>query len=230
MFAKENLLNLAIDRLPDSIDRVLWIDADVLMLNHDYADRLTAALDKHVVVQAFGSLRYLGPNGEPETGWRSGLGLMNARDGTRTASPQQAYPGLAWAARRDLLASVGIYDRCVTGGGDVAWATAVYGDRHVPYMRHWSLELTADVLAYGNRVLPLVPSVGYADARGVHLYHGKLAARQYVRRNEVLGDVDFDPQRHLTYSPNGTIRWSDEAPDRLKQAVRDYMHGRREDE
>jgi len=75
-----------------------------------------------------------------------------------------------------------------------------------------------------------VLSVGYADAKGVHLYHGKLAARQYVRRNDVLGDVDFDPQRHLGYSPNGTLRWSAEAPKTLKRAVCDYMHGRREDE
>ena len=233
LFAKENLLNIAIDRLPDRFDRVLWIDSDVLMLPHDYADRLADALDRHRAVQAFRELRYLGPNGEPETGWRPSLGWSNARAGTSSANHHAggSYPGLAWAADRQLLADAGgLYDRVVTGGGDVAWATACYGDESVPYMRYWSPLLIADIGRYRERVHPLVPSVGFVDAAGVHLYHGKLASRQYVRRNEILTEVGFDPQTHLDYSPNGTIRWSAAAPGELRQAVRDYMHGRREDE
>jgi hypothetical protein len=233
LFAKENLLNLAIARLPDHYDRVLWIDADVLMLSHDYVDRLAESLDAHPVVQAFQELRYLGPDGGSETGWRSSLGYSNAKEKTHSANHHKggSYPGLAWAARRDILANVGgLYDRVITGGGDVAWATAVYGDKHVPYMRYWSKNLIADILRWGESVKPLVYSVGYVPARGVHLYHGKLASRQYVRRNEILEEVQFDPQRHLDYSPNGTLRWSSEAPASLRDSVREYMHGRKEDE
>jgi len=233
LFAKENLLNLTIQRLPDRFDRVLWLDSDVLMLPHDYADRLADSLDRHRVVQSFRELRYLGPNGEPETGWRPSLGFSNARAGTSSANHHAggSYPGLAWAADRQLLADVGgLYDRVITGGGDVAWATACYGDVSVPYMRYWSPRLIAAIGRYRERVHPLVPSVGYMDARGVHLYHGRLASRQYRQRNEILQAVDFDPDRHLDYSPNGTLRWSSEAPAALRQAVRDYMHGRKEDE
>jgi hypothetical protein len=75
-----------------------------------------------------------------------------------------------------------------------------------------------------------ITSVGFAPSRGVHLYHGHLKNRQYASRNEVLRMVQFDPQRHLDYSPNGTLRWSPEAPAELRAAVRAYIHGRREDE
>jgi hypothetical protein len=77
---------------------------------------------------------------------------------------------------------------------------------------------------------PLVKSVGYVHAQGIHLYHGKLSNRQYVHRNRVLKKVHYDPDKHLEYAPNGTLRWSNEAPQTLRDAVREYIHGRKEDE
>jgi len=231
MFHKEALVNIAITRLPDKYEKVLWIDSDVIMLAHDYVDQLTDALTKHRVVHAFSELQYLGPRNEPQTGWRSGVGYRNWQQGTKSANPHQAYPGLAWAADRQLLAEIGgLYDRCITGGGDVAWSCAVYGDNHVPYTKHWSPALIADVLAYSSRVYPLVPSVGYVQARGVHLYHGRLSSRRYVERNQMLGREQFDPHRDLTYAANGTLRWSDQASPALIASVADYIHGRKEDE
>jgi hypothetical protein len=144
---------------------------------------------------------------------------------------QQAYPGLAWATSRSFLQSIGgIYDRVITGGGDNAWVMSVYGDYPQHRTSVWSNALTAGVKRYGGRVSPLVESVGYVPSRGIHLYHGKLTSRQYRRRNDILGQINFDPDRHLEYAPNGTLRWSSEAPPKLKRAVRDYMHGRKEDE
>ena len=117
LFAKENLLNLAIDRLPDRYESVLWIDADVLLLQHDFADRLVDALHRHVVVQAFRRLMYLNSDGAPQLAWRQSVAARNIENGTRSADPRQAFPGLAWAARRELLARVdGLYDRVIIGG------------------------------------------------------------------------------------------------------------------
>lgn len=231
LFAKENLLNLVIARLPDRYDRVAWIDGDVVLLSHDYADQLSAALDKHIVVQGFSELRYLNPDGTSETGWRRSLASVNVKDHTRLAYEKNSYPGLVWAASRELLTAVGgLYDRVVTGGGDNAWAASVYGVRDVSYMENWSPLMKADVLRYGERVSPLVPSIGCVPVRGLHLFHGHLKNRQYIERNRMLKRIDFDPQRHLEYAPNGTLRWSAAAPAELRNAVRAYIHGRKEDE
>ena len=233
LFAKENLLNLAFARLPDHLDRVLWIDSDVLLLPHDYADRLSDALDRAPVVQGFRDLAYLDQEGRPETGWRPSLAWANERAGTASANHHagDSYPGLVWAAHRQTLVDAGgLYDRAITGGGDVAWSTACYGDETVPYMRYWSDRLIASVQRYRERAHPCIPRVGCVDAKGVHLYHGKLRSRQYAKRNQILTEVGFDPDLHLDYAPNGTLRWSREAPGVLRMAVRDYMHGRREDE
>jgi len=218
---------------PDDEDllRVENLTGEPLAVLRDYVDRLTEALDKHRVVQAFSQLQYLGPRGEPHTGWRSGVGYRNAMLGTRDANPTQGYPGLAWAADRELLAQVGgLYDRCITGGGDVAWSAAVYGDRAIPYARNWSEPLARDVDRYVRRVAPLVPSVGYVPVRGAHLYHGNLSNRQYVTRNAALGEERYCPRIDVSYRPNGTLCWSVYASQRLRARVREYIHGRKEDE
>jgi len=90
LFHKEALLNIAIERLPDRYTHVLWIDSDVVMLAHDYVDRLTDALAEHRVVQGFAELQYIGPHGEPQTGWRSSLGKHNEDAGTKSANPSKA--------------------------------------------------------------------------------------------------------------------------------------------
>lgn len=230
LFAKENLLNLAIARLPDRFERVVWIDSDVIILDNDYAGKLSDSLGKHTAVQAFQELRYQGPNGGWETGWRSSIGYINAKHGTAVAEPKEGYPGLVWAMHRDVLtAGGGIYDRVITGGGDVAWCVGMWGDLKPRYASHWSVALTADIHRWAAGMKPHVRSVGYVASRGVHLYHGRLKSRQYVRRNEILGEVGYDPQRDLEYAPNGTLRWSAAAPQALRDAVREYILGRKED-
>lgn len=234
LFCKENLLNLAIARLPERFDRVLWIDSDVILLDHEYADKLSAALDRYDVVQGFAKLQYLGKNGVPETSWRSSLMLMNSRDGTHIADAtnwKACYPGLAWATTRELLTKCGgIYDRVITGGGDNAWAIGVLGDFPRHLANRWSDLLCEDIRQWAAGLTPHVRSVGYIESNGVHLYHGNLNNRQYAKRNEMFREVSFDPQRHLEYAPNGTIRWSQEAPAEFKEFVRAYIHGRKEDE
>jgi len=231
MFHKEALLNVAVSMLPDRYTRVIWIDSDVILLAEDYADRLASALDIHQVVQGFSELRYLGPTNQTQTGWRSGVGYRNEQLGTRDANPAQAYPGLAWATDRELFEHVGgLYDRCITGGGDVAWSAAVYGRTDMAYLRHWSDALACDVESYIRRVSKHVASVGHVESRGVHLYHGNLKNRQYVERNRALCIHQFDPQRDLCYSQNGTLRWSDQVSPALIKAVRDYIYGRKEDD
>ncbi len=115
------------------------------------------------------------------------------------------------------------------GGGDVAWAAAVYGDMETAYLRRWSNRLLRDALRYIRDVAPLVPSVGWVEADGIHLFHGTLQARRYGWRDTVLRRFDYDPNEHLEYAPNGTLRWTAAAPAEMVRLVTDYIHGRQED-
>lgn len=230
-WAKENLLNLAIDRLPDRFTHVLWIDADALLLADDYADRLTEALAKHTVVQGAALCAHV-----DRDGWlgapQIGLAAHNALVRRPCALPNNGWPGLAWAAPRQLLADVGgLYERAITGSGDTIWTLAIYGQRNAPGPAHWwPPAYLADVLAYVDRVAPHVRSVGYVPATAVHLYHGEREHRQYLSRHRILWEAHYDPHVHVERTADGTLRLTDSAPLALRNGLRQYLLSRREDD
>lgn len=232
IWLKENLLNIAINRLPDDCDAVIWIDADVLYYSRDLRDKVLDALRERPVVQPWSEIRYLDRANKPVGSWRPSMAWYNRRQRRPTADPRHSFPGMAWAARRETLTRIGgQYDRCITGGGDVAWACGAWGDGDVPYTKHWSPALIDDVIGWGKLLAAETGGkVGVVEARAAHLYHGQLGNRQYVRRNHMLGECGFDPREHLEYAPNGVLRWSPAAPEPLRTAVRTYLHSRREDD
>jgi hypothetical protein len=160
------------------------------------------------------------------------VAAKNEEQGKRRGHPARAYPGGAWCAPRQLLAEVGgLYDRHVTGAGDVAWSTAVYGDAPSAELAEYlPPRLVADIERYGRQVSSRVKSIGFVHSRVVHLYHGRRSNRQYTDRHRSLVEAQYDPDRHVEYAPNGTLRWSPSAPATLRRAVRDYMFGRKEDD
>jgi len=228
---KENLLNIVIANLPDKYEYVLWIDADVVLLAPDYTQMVRDALGKHTIVQGFSSLQYLDKNGGRQTDWRPAIIKYNDEHGTQESGPEKAYPGLVWAASREMLAKAGgIYDKCITGSGDVAWVAAIYESWAEKHVQRWSPALVADAKRYGERLRALIQSVGYVEAKGVHLYHGSLKNRQYVTRHAPIRDHDFDPNKDLEYAPNGTLRWARHVSPQLREAVSDYLRNRKEDD
>ncbi|NJM54582.1 MAG: hypothetical protein HC841_00420 [Verrucomicrobiae bacterium] len=63
LWQKERLLNLAIARLPPSVTKVAWVDADILFLDPDWAYRAEEMLDEHPVIQLFSTVHYLDAQG-----------------------------------------------------------------------------------------------------------------------------------------------------------------------
>jgi hypothetical protein len=54
MWQKERLLNIAIQQLPDSCEKVAWVDCDILFDNPDWVVETSGLLDQVSVVQPFG--------------------------------------------------------------------------------------------------------------------------------------------------------------------------------
>jgi predicted Zn-ribbon and HTH transcriptional regulator len=229
---KEPLLQLAIDWLSDEYDAVCWIDSDVILYADDIGDRILDSLSRHAVVQPWSEIQYLGPQGNPISQWQRSMAFANRCEPLPNADPRHSFPGMAWACSRELLSRVGgMYTRCITGGGDVAWAAAAWNDADIVRSHAWSAALQADVINWGTTLTTATRGrVGFVDSRASHLYHGRLAHRQYAERNAIFKEVNFDPQAHLERAPNGTLRWSRFAPVELREWIARYMHSRREDE
>jgi hypothetical protein len=245
MWQKERLLNHALAHLPAVCKQVAWIDCDLIFDSNDWLAQAGAALSQALLVQLFTTVRHAPVDADPaalpgrELGWSqpsvmasvalngdpaAALGSVMNRD---PASPS---PGMAWAARRELLEAHGLYDRCIVGGGDTAFACAALGRPEVAARLHqmnphqqsaymaWAQGLVTHV---GGQVTCLGGTVH-------HLWHGDLQHRQSSARHARLAPHDYDPTLDLAPGCDGAWRWARSNPG-LHALVRGYFHERRED-
>jgi hypothetical protein len=133
MWQKERLLNVAIAGLPDTCRKVAWLDADVLFENPDWAVTAAARLDEFPVVQLLDRAVRLRREVSADDGHGDtypGFAAVYTRQPQRLLAGDFAAPGhtgFAWAARREVLASRGLYDACIAGSGDHMMAHAFAG-------------------------------------------------------------------------------------------------------
>ena len=59
LWQKERLLNIALENLPHTVTKVMWLDSDLIFLNDDWVIETSEMLDRFPVVQPFGWMTYL---------------------------------------------------------------------------------------------------------------------------------------------------------------------------
>ena len=139
LWQKERLLNLALGHLPDECDSVAWLDCDVIFADDAWPILASDALRRDAVVQLFqercdlpqhADLGQLAIWDEPPSatscGYNLACGNMTCVDLANNESvlKLKTTDGLAWAARRHVLARHGFYDACILGSGDRAMLCA----------------------------------------------------------------------------------------------------------
>ncbi|GIW81341.1 MAG: hypothetical protein KatS3mg105_3148 [Gemmatales bacterium] len=229
MWQKERLLNILIDKLPSRYDRIVWIDADLILLDPDWLERAGAMLDKYPVGQPWSRFHILDSKGCISRSMYSASYKRHHQEITQYASP-----GLLWAARREVLAD-GLIDCHVIGGGDSMQLVAWLG----PYSKNWTQEWMfrainpewrGPYLEQAQQALAKVQGqIGYCDGEVVHLYHGTRDNRKYVDRVKYLTDYCFDPTVHIKIGKNGLWSWTDKAHPEMVAKVKAYFNERLED-
>ncbi|MDA9764986.1 MAG: hypothetical protein P8L44_07115 [Opitutales bacterium] len=222
MWQKERLLNLAVEALPDSCDKVCWIDCDIVFGNNDWPQLAREALERHQVIQPFQFSYDLEPG-------MSGPEFSEASYSRRCESLVSLYlrgglpedhikipdkraigitPGYAWAARRDLLLKHTLYDPCIVGGGDGPILTGFFGNfqdiieylsmnpRRVEHFMEWAEAIYQDVSG----------DVGYIPVSIYHLWHGEIENLNYKQRRMELERHAFDPYEDIAIASNGCWR------------------------
>jgi hypothetical protein len=238
MWQKERILNLALARLPRSVEFVAWLDCDLLFENPDWAGDAARRLEQATVLQLFDHVVRL-PKGHesfrgPGERWPGCAAIAKRHPQALVAGDfaRHGHTGFAWAARRDFLEAHGLYDGCIAGSGDHMMAHAFFGDwdsrcidrvlcgnaSHLRHFRAWCRSVYPSVRAR----VDFVPGAIY------HLWHGETADRRYVLRNRELAGFGFDPDRDIRAGTHGLWEWSSPKPE-LRAWARDYFRHRRED-
>lgn len=233
LWQKERLLNVALQAVPPSCRKIAWLDCDVVFGQEDWAHRASAVLESVTMVQLLSHLFEFAPEATREAVDRFGQTRFMAfsfahvrRDGSRPEqlvplkSQHEGTPGLAWAARRELLEQHGLYDAGILGSGDHAIAYAAAGefqpaidawcmnDRQRQHYLDWAVPFSKTV--GGN--IGLVPGDIY------HLWHGSVRDRGYRRRHIGLMPFQFDPYLDIALDKDSCWRWNSK-----KRAMHDYV-------
>ena len=173
LWQKERLLNLTISALPEDVDAVAWLDADLIWFNRNWAEEARQLLERYNAVQLFEYV--VDTDREGRLGRRS-PGHVYAK----THGLGYGRPGGAWAARREAIAG-GLYDRHAIGGGDSAMLLAWEGRKELPQSLQYGTAWQAHYRDWAVRNYDLVrSSLACVGGDAVHLYHGTRQNRQYV--------------------------------------------------
>lgn len=222
---KEAALNRLVASLPEACSYVTWIDVDLHFPEPDWLEQVRWGLQRHTALQLFSSVRYLDENGGAAINLKgdpvTSQGIVSAA--RRGLDLSATAPGGAWAASRMMIADVGLYDACVVGGGDCAWAYAVLGKVDECVER---LEMTSATArhyrAWASRLEGWDVDVGFLDISIDHVWHGPIEGRGYLARQKILAKHGHDPSVHLNRADNGLLRFEPSASD-LRADVRRHF-------
>lgn len=246
LWQKERLLNLALAALPEACTKVVWLDCDLVFGRSDWAAATTALLDRHPLLQPFSHAHFMPPDWRPDDLEAvalevkhppafliaGGAAVEAAIAFTTNSVVQMPYtPGIAWAARRELLSRHRIYDACILGGGDGALMRAAYGRPSLTRdLQRMSDERYRHYLAWAEPFHHALggETVGFVPGNVHHMWHGASPQRRYTRRHGELARFDFEPAGDIAVGSNGAWEWASAKPD-LHAFARDYFIGRSED-
>ena len=229
IWIKENLVNLAADRLPTSWKYMAWIDADITFLNQNWVQETIHELQTADVVQLWRSAVNLGPHGETLKTDTS-FAYMFIDSGTPwTPSDKYGFwhPGYAWACTHKA------YDAM---DGLIDWAILGSGDRHMAMALAGVVEKSCPGNVHNNYMILLCDfqkrmknfKTSYVDGTIVHHWHGAFANRRYKERWEILTKNQFDPFLDIGMAADGIMSLT-EAGRRFETYLDEYFIGRKED-
>ena len=202
LWHKESLLNKVFSELPDDYRYIFWVDADVLFSNDRWLLDGVEALQTANIIQPFeycihmerNQLRpdfdvdaYRATVNDParrhKSMWRSFC--ANHLDGLSSDLnyDRHGHVGFAWAARREVLDKVPLYDKALIGGSDHILAHAAACQVPHPCISKSFTDNLEEVLAWSRAFCAACDGqVGYVPGDLYHIWHGDIANRQYLQR------------------------------------------------
>ena len=241
---KENMINIAMQRLPIDWKYVAWIDADIQFVRPDWVYETIHLLQHYDVIQMFSQAADLDSKHEVLNGlresvishWYKDKNITQYTHSTKNGGygAGNKHPGYAWAATRTAIDHLGgLIDWGVVGSGDWHMASALLGQvkasispalyeaspRYVEWCENWQ----------NNAVKHLKYNIGYMDGLVVHYYHGSKANRKYYDRWKIIVDNKFDPLLDLKKDSQGLWQLTD-GNYKLRQGISAYFSERNEDD
>jgi hypothetical protein len=237
---KENLINLAIQRLPKDWKYVAWVDGDITFRRPHWAVETVQALQQYPIVQPWSDAYDLGPNDEHLQHHKSFVRQWWLDEPVVATGEKfwkfnhgpydYPHPGYAWAATRQAIEWLGgLFELSGMGSADHHMALSLIGqaDKSLPgnvnpsYVKHLK-QWEARALHHINH------NIGFVHGTIEHSFHGRKNDRQYISRWDIMTNNDFDPDIDLKRNSDGVLELTGAKP-QLNHALDRYFRQRNED-
>lgn len=241
LWIKENLMNIAMQRLPSDWNYVAFLDADIHFTRPDWAMEAVHLLQHYHVLQMWSEAQDLTPSFESHQTHKSFVYCkMNGYDFNEQGGHLSNYyasgrdgffwhPGFGWAFDRAAMNHLGgLLDTAILGAADRHMAYAFYNLAEHSIQQGVTDDYRNSVLRWQERARYLWQDVGYMPGLILHDWHGKKKDRKYHDRWEILVRNKFSPEQDLTKDWQGL--WQ-VRPERiqLRDDLRAYFRQRNED-
>lgn len=231
LWHKEQMLNIAISRLPSDAKYVAWIDADVMFHRHDWIEETIHQLQHYKFVQLFSHATDLSPMFQPmktHTSFVHDWYHGTPKDEHGYMKP--GHPGYAWAGTMEALhACGGLLDHAILGSADRHMADAFLGRVHKGYHKNIHKNYKKLCEQWQKRAMHHVNgNIGYVSGTISHYWHGSKQNRHYNDRWKILVEHQFDPLTDIWRDTQGLWQLTHEKPG-LRDAIRKYFRSRAED-
>lgn len=241
LWLKENLINVAVTKLPLNWEYVAWVDGDIEFVNPYWAEETVRVLQHHPVVQMFSHVMDIGPKFEAVKNTTNEIPTM-VDNGFAYAYHHQMkfpedvtdynvfwHPGFAWAATRDAWNTFGgLIDRSICGAADhqMAWSLLGMGKRTI----HGGMPKSFEdyILTWEHNAKPLHHQMGFVHGVILHYWHGRRKLRKYRERWQILVDAGFNPYTHVKYDSHGVLQLC-EPNSKMMRDLQFYFSQRNED-
>lgn len=243
LWLKENMLNIAISRLPSDWLYVATIDADIQFTRPDWVGETIQKLQHYHIVQMFSHAIDLGPRYEPIMNHKGFMycylnnipknshipcyyyNLPGSKD-----SVIKYHPGFAHAYRRSAINYLGgLVDFCPTGAADNHMCHAFIGKVLDSIHPQMDKSYKDKLLIWQARAEKYIQrNIGYVDGTILHYWHGKKVDRRYWDRWKILTGNKFNPD--LDLKRDHQLLWQfSERNYKLRDEIRIYFSLRNED-
>lgn len=216
LWVKENLVNLAVKALPDDWSSFVALDCDVLFCNDRWIEESRKLLTYCDVIQPwydyyeinrYGTIRQV-------LNLERGLHRRSFASHAVTQQPTKGNSGFAWGFSRRFFKRIGsLFDHHIAGGGDAFFACCASQSYDISglvargFPVEYACVICKDAAAYAEKWQGV--QVGCVSGSILHLFHGKVAVRNYQNRHLFLADLGYSPASDITYTSDGVLQLSD---------------------
>jgi len=233
----QRLLNIALKHVPSDVNKIAWMDCDIIFADSDWPTRVEDALENYSYIQPFSNaimLRRGEQLKDQSSNYEKRIAVTKlCRNGDLDILAQRRghdvpFAMLAWAARRDCLQQHNFYDAAIVGGADMLFFSAI---NNKPDFAIWRFNLNNVFAEHYARWAAHIPkpsfgNFGCIDGEIWHLWHGELVNRHRTSRWNLV--TDFNPFLDIKLSDNEVWDFTEKGK-RLEAGIKSFFISRQED-